>query len=85
MKPIYWLHVPQEESMQNREIFEKLFETVNNFHEAGKDVLFVPVKKGYSNPEDVKKGFLKSLDITPGNEGEQLSKMSKIEIKRMYK
>jgi len=64
---VYWLKLPQDQTsdINQAELIAKLYDTVDKYHRSGKDVVFVPVDKGYHSEDELKRGFLKSLNISP--------------------
>ncbi|OXA47067.1 uncharacterized protein LOC110856111 [Folsomia candida] len=76
---VLWLHMPPNDPLDSDKIRTELYDTIDTLHHAGNDVLFIPISKGYSDTEEVKHGFLKSLQITP----ERFSRFRKLKIKRL--
>ena len=62
LSSVYWLKLPEDE---DEGILEKVHSVLTGVRDKGKDVLLIPVTKGYMSNEDVANGFLRAVRINP--------------------
>lgn len=62
LKSVYWLKLPENE---DEGILQKVHGVLTGMRDNGKDVIMIPVSKGYMSKEDVANGFLRAVRVNP--------------------
>lgn len=62
LNSVYWLKLPQDDTS---DALDKVHGVISNLNQCDRDLLIIPVSKGFTTQEDLASGFLRAVRVTP--------------------